>query len=161
MRATKILVMMGLMLSTLVFVIPVQAQPQPIKVLIVDETQTLLESLQVNILVKTARQFPTLSVDARFIEVESSFDNPLAKTDLQLKKYDLIVIVPLELNLLQTIWLVSRHPSTWSSQMSLAFVQLRSLIEQVFAQTGQKTMDVTQDWMPAFLAGIFQQSGWL
>ena len=97
MRATKISVMAGLVFSVLAFVIPVQAQQlQPIKVLIIDETQTLLESLQVNVLVKLARQFPTLSVDAHFIEVESSFDNPLAKTDLQPKKYDLILIIPLD-----------------------------------------------------------------
>lgn len=134
-------------------------QTNPVHVLIIDETQTLVESFQVNALIHLARQMPNLAVEARFVQVESSFQNPLPQPAAQ--RYDLIVVVPKTLAELKALWLMSRNLSELSVNVLAAFRSLKSLIERIFEPERGQPLDITQDIGVAFFAAIFQKRGWL
>ncbi len=138
----------------------IQGQPAPLRVLIVDETRTLLASFQVNALIITLRAMPGFSVAAQFAEVETGMEVPPLK-NVTGKSFDLIVIVPRNLEELQQIWLITRPWNELAPPVQSSVQTVAQVVGKIFGSTGVHPRDVTQDLVPGWFAAIFQQMGLL
>ncbi len=139
----------------------VQAQEAPVRVLVIDETKTFQESLQVNALVGLLKGNPAFAVTARLAEVASPLDLPLQGQSLE-TRFDLVVLVPLDLARGKTVWLFGRpYFEQKEPQVAQAAQALRGMLSQVFAPQGASVRGVGDDLFPAIVAGFFLKHGWL
>ena len=154
-------VTLALILS-LVWVPTLKAQdaPGPVQVLVVDETRTLFASFQVNALVQTLRGMSNLSVAAQFVEVDSGIDLPPLK-HVDGKHFDVVVIVPRELDQFGQIWLITRPWNALTPSVQTAVGTIANTVEAIFGNTGVHPRNVNQDLVPAWFAAIFQRLGLL
>lgn len=137
-----------------------QSEPAPVRVLIVDETRTLFASFQVNALVQVLRGMPGLSVAAQFVEVDSGLELPPLK-NVAGKRFDVIVIVPRQLEEFRQIWLITRPWNTLAPSLQAAVTTMAQTVEAIFGNTDVHPRNVNQDLVPAWFAAIFQQMGLL
>ncbi len=152
-------VTLALILSLLcVPTLKAQDAPGPIRVLVVDETRTLFASFQVNALVQTLRGMTNLSVAAQFVEVDSGIDMPPLK-NVDGKRFDVVVIVPRELDQFGQIWLITRPWNELTPSVQTAVGTIADTIEAIFGKTGVHPVNVNQDLVPGWFAAIFQRLG--
>lgn len=137
-----------------------QAEPGPVQVLVVDETRTLFASFQVNALVQTLRGISNLSVAAQFVEVDSGMDLPPLKNVAD-KRFDVLVIVPRELEQFGQIWLITRPWNELTPSVQTAVGTIAGRVETIFGNTGVHPRNVNQDLVPGWFAAIFQRLGLL
>jgi len=136
------------------------AQPEPLKVLIIDETRTLTASFQVNALILALRAQPALAVAAQFAKVPSGMEFPPLKK-LDGRRFDLIVIVPRKLNEFHQIWLITRPWNELSPALQTTVGAIAQVIEKIFGPGGVHPRDVRQDLVPGWFAAIFERLGLL
>ena len=87
-------------LAALALGVVANAQPEAageaVRLLIVDETKTLLSTMRVGGLVGVLKASGLFVVDVRFADAESSWDDPLAgeARGSDLEPYDLLLVIP-------------------------------------------------------------------
>ncbi|OGF56161.1 MAG: hypothetical protein A2Z21_10490 [Candidatus Fraserbacteria bacterium RBG_16_55_9] len=139
-----------------------QADAPKVQLLLVDETQTLQASILVQVLAQTLIRTGLFELQAKIVNVQSSFDDPLGPNPTD-KQYELILIIPrgLEDGSLREIWMVTK-PITFGTRPELltAIQTIKSLIEQG-TEGRLKAIGVMDDFAPAWFAAIFAWHGWL
>ena len=139
-----------------------QAQPEPVQMLLVDETQTLQASLLVNVMAAALQETGLFEIEAVFPDVESSFDDPLGENTTG-RVYEMIVIVPREEELrnLRQIW-IATCPLTHETRPEI--LQGVRLIQQMLEERAQgllRALSVRDDALPGYFASLFEKHGWL
>ena len=143
------------------FSVTAYAQENPVQVLIIDETKTFTESIQVNVLVGLLKQNSQLEVSARLVDVATGLDLPFHTGELN-ERFDLVVLIPLDLGASRTIWLFGRpFYETKEPSAAQAALLVRGLLERVFALQQAVVKGTQDDLFPALLAGFFLKNGWL
>jgi hypothetical protein len=144
-----------------ILTVPVFAQA-PIDILIIDETETLLESIAVNIIAAMLRQETELfgQVDAIISTVDSPFDLPVRENTMN-RSYDLVIIAPKGVLDLKQIWLVTPTYIEQLPELSAAIDFLSGLAEQLSGQFEFEAnlLNVSHDLFIGILAGYFCQLG--
>ncbi len=143
---------------------PVWAQTETIDVLVIDETESLTESLAVNIIIGMLRQEIDLfsSVDAVIAKVNSPFDLPICNK-VNDKTYDLIIVAPKGVISLGEIYLVTEaYPQTYSD-LSQAIEFLKVLRESLISQfkIDIQLRDVNNSFFAGLLSSYFERMGLL
>lgn len=138
------------------------SSPAPVEMLLVDETQTLQASLLVNLLAATLQRTGLFEIEAQFVDVPSSFDDPLGE-NLTDARYELILIVPREqeLEALRQLW-IATCPLTHQTRPGLlqGVRTIQQLVEE--GSRGQlRAVSVTDDAIPGYFATLFEKHGWL
>ncbi len=139
-----------------------RAQPEPVRMLLVDETQTLQASLLVNAMAAALQETGLFEIEAVFPEVASSFDDPLGENTTG-RVYEMIVIVPREEELrnLRQIW-IATCPLTHETRPEI--LQGVELIQQMLEERAQgllRAVSVRDDALPGYFAALFEKHGWL
>lgn len=137
---------------------------QPIDVLVVDETETLVESLAVNLIVGLLQQEPTLfgQIDTVFATVASAYDLPLRENPSG-HCYQLVIVAPKNVLQLHKIWIATApFPQNYAAvQAALTFLRaLGAELSQRF-NVEIKLVDVNEDGFVGILASFFQRLGLL
>ncbi len=135
--------------------------PQTVRLLLVDETKTLENSMRVQVLASLAKKTGQFALSARIADVASSFDHPLAgqRPDTA---YDIVMVFPkgLDDDTVNQVWIVTRPiDRNMRSQVKTALTILHGLGQKVFP--GISFADVTQDLIPGYFAALLIQEGWL
>ena len=161
-KRVVLVVLLGLFLWSGGGVTLSQAAPQKVELLLVDETRTLQASILVQILAQTLNATGLFNLQAKIVNVQSSFDDPLGPNPTD-KQYELILIIPrgLEDGSLQELWLVTQ-PITFGTRPELltAIQTIKTLIAQGTAGR-LKAIGVMDDMLPAWFGAIFTWHGWL
>jgi hypothetical protein len=139
-----------------------QARPEPVRTLLVDETQTLQASLLVNAMAAALQETGLFAIEAVFPEVESSFDDPLGENTTG-RVYEMIVIVPREeeLRALRQIW-IATCPLTHETRPEI--LQGVELIQRMLEERARgllRALSVRDDALPGYFAALFEKHGWL
>lgn len=139
-----------------------QADDVPLDLLIVDETQTVEASLFVNTAAGVLKGTGLFNVEAKFVNVNSSFDDPLGPNGTD-DVYDVIAIVPraLDQRELSQIWLATCPYSPGGpDELQRGVETIQELVDE--RSQGQLTaLGVHDDALPALFATIFAHHGWL
>jgi len=154
-----------LLLSVLVLVgwfsVAAQAEQPLVRLLIVDETKSFGESVQVNILAGLLQQSGLFDITARFVDVSSSLDLPLQEGALS-ERFDLVIVIPLKLGQIHTIWMFGRpYYQAHEPHVAQAAQVLRGLLEKVFSLQQTVVKGIEDGLFPALVAGVFLRYGWL
>ena len=135
---------------------------QPVRMLLVDETQTLQASLLVNLLAATLQRTGLFEIEAQFVDVPSSFDDPLGINPSE-RRYELILIIPREqeLEAIRQLWIATCPLTHQTRPELLQGVQtIQRLIEE--GSQGQlRAVSVNDDAIPGYFATLFMKHGWL
>ncbi len=162
MRQTLAILLIGLLLLSGGGVAGSQAEMEKVDLLLVDETQTLQASILVQILAQALKNTGLFQLEAKWANVQSSFDDPLGSNSTG-EQYEMILIVPrgLEDGSLRQLWIATRpitHQTRWEILAGIQAIQ--ALIEQ--GSQGQlQAVGVMEDLIPAWFAAIFARNGWL
>jgi hypothetical protein len=137
-----------------------EASPK-VRLLLVDETKTLENSMRVQVLASLAKKTGQFELSARFADVVSSFDHPLAgkRPDAA---YDVVVVFPkgLDDGTVNQVWILTRPiDRDMRPEVKTALAILHGLGQKVFP--GVPFADVTQDLIPGYFAALLIQEGWL
>ncbi len=139
-----------------------QDEEAPLDLLIVDETQTFEASLFVNMAAGALKQTGMFNVEAKFVDVDSSFDDPLGPNETD-QVYDVIAIVPraLEQRELMQLWLATcPYLPGGPDELQRGVATIQELVAG--RSQGQLTaLGVHDDAAPALFATIFANHGWL
>jgi len=139
-----------------------QADEAPLDLLIVDETKTFEASLLVNTAAGALKQTGMFSVKAKFVDVSSSFDDPLGPNETDVV-YDVIVIVPraLEQRDLMQVWVATcPYLPDGPDELQHGVETVQDLVDA--RSQGQLTaLGVHDDALPALFATILANHGWL
>ena len=147
----------------------VRAQPQPdgaaLKLLLVDETQTVEDSLFVNFLGTALRRMSLFDIESSFVTVASRFSDPLGRNE-DARRYDIIVLVTAEPDLAgkRHIWLVTCPRRFVSAEVINAVETVSTAFQRITRQAPQARFEValaSDPRQPAFFTPLFQRSGWL
>lgn len=138
-----------------------QAEAEKFALLIVDETKTFSSSIRVQVLASLLKKTGQFELFAKFVEVSSSFDDPLQGLEPD-RRYDLILIIPrgIDDNTVRQLWVVSRPFPEISEGLRRAIGLLKQLAGRVFTGAAE-AVDVTDDLIPGYFATIFIREGWL
>jgi hypothetical protein len=151
-----------LLISTASASLPAQQASQPVDLLLVDETQTFQGSLLVNLLAATLKRTGLFAIEAKFVEVSSSFDDPLGANTTD-RRYEMVLVIPLgvEQGILRQIWIVT-CPLTHATRP--AILEAIETIQQLVAEGSRgliEAVGVRDDAIPGFFATLFERGGWL
>ena len=139
-----------------------QVDGDKLNVLIVDETKTFEASLFVNMAAGALKQTGMFNVEATFVDVDSSFDDPLGPNESG-SVYDIIAIVPraLEKRELTQIWLATcPYLPGGPDRLQRGVETIQDLVAE--QSRGVLTaLGVHDDGVPGFFATIFSNNGWL
>lgn len=146
-----------------IWVSPVLAQ-EPIDVLVVDETESLTESLAVNIIIGLVRQEVDVfsSVDAVIAKVKSPFDLPFhAKPNG--KDYDMVIVAPKGVMELGEIYLVTEAYPQTCEKLKRAMTFLETLGKDLNDQFNLNIQikDVNTSFFAGLLSTYFYHLGLL
>lgn len=151
-----------LVLAVFFWVSPALADP--IDVLVVDETESLVESLAVNLIVGLLKAETTLfdQVETVFATVDSPYDLPFDQSPSQ-QRFDLIIVVPKGTLQVGRIWLVTapfpqNDPPTHNALLFLR--ELGNRLSQQF-NLSLTLLDVNQDGFVGLLSTFFSRLGLL
>ncbi len=138
------------------------APSRPVRMLLVDETQTLQASLLVNLLAATLQRTGLFEIEAQFVDVPSSFDDPLGENPTD-ARYELILIIPREqeLEAMRQLW-IATCPLTHQTRTEL--LQGVQTIQQLIEEGSQgqlRAVSVNDDAIPGYFATLFEKHGWL
>lgn len=138
------------------------AEPQKVELLLVDETRTLQTSLMVQVFAKALKDTGLFNLEAKFVDVKSSFDDPLGPNEGD-KKYEMILVIPraLEEGSFKHLWIVTRPINHNTRAEVLEGIQtIKNIIHQ--GSRGQfQAVGVMDDLIPALFSTIFTRNGWL
>ncbi len=138
------------------------AEPQKVELLLVDETKTLQASILVQILAKALKDTGLFNLEAKFVDVKSSFDDPLGHNEGD-KKYEMILIIPRarEEGSFRHRWIVTRPINHGMRAEVLTGIQtIKNIIHR--GSSGQlQAVGVMDDLIPALFSTIFARNGWL
>ena len=162
-RALSVLLLVGLVLAA--GGTPLSAQDDDeakLDLLIVDETKTFEASLFVNMAAGVLKQTGMFNVEAKFVDVASSFDDPLGPNESD-TVYDIIAVVPqaLERRELTQLWLATcPYLPGGPDELQRGVETVRDLVAE--RSQGQLTaVGVHDDAVPGLFATIFANHGWL
>lgn len=129
--------------------------------LIVDETKTFSSSIRVQVLASLLNKSGQFELSARFVDVPSSFADPLQGLEPD-RRYDLILIIPrgIDDGTVRQLWVVSRPFHEISEGLREAIALLKQLAGRVFTGAAE-AVDVTDDLIPGYFATLFIREGWL
>ena len=134
----------------------------PLDLLIVDETQTIEASLFVNMAAAVLKGTGMFNVEAKIVDVDSSFDDPLGPNETD-RVYDIIVVVPraLDQRRLMQIWLATcPYLAGGPDVLERGVATIQDLVAE--RSQGQLTaLGVHDDAVPGLFATIFDHHGWL
>lgn len=134
----------------------------PLQVLIVDETDGLVESLAVNAIAGLLKQQTQLfgTVDAVIAPVGSPFDLPFLRNPTG-KRYDLVIVAPKGVLQLKEIWLATASYPQRRSELMAAMEFLHTLAEQFGVQfkLQLELQDISQNLFVGILSGYFVRLG--
>lgn len=138
-----------------------QSTPMKLRVLLVDETKSFLSTMRVGALAGVLKNTGMADVDAKMVDVDSSYVDPLAALSVPELPYDLILIVPAGIDdaSVAQIWLVTRYFDKTTPQYAL-LAGLSEIVDQVF-QGAAVAVDVSEDLWPAGYASLYLAEGWL
>lgn len=158
-KRTAIAVLIGLLLGTSWGL----AQPQgKVDLLLVDETQTLQASLLVQIYAKVLQETGLFNFEAKIVNVQSSYDDPLGTNPTD-KKYELVLIVPrgIEDGSVPQIWMITRPIHSGARpEIAEALQTIKKMVDQ--GSGGQfKALGVMEDAALGIFATTFDRNGWL
>jgi len=150
----------GLALSLMLFV---TAWGQaPLKVLIVDETEGLVESLAVNAIAGLLKQQTQLfaTVDAVIAPVGSPFDLPFLENPTG-KRYDLVIVAPKGVLELKEIWLATASYPQRRAELMAGIDFLQGLAQQFGVQFKLELalQDMSENLFVGILSGYFVRLG--
>jgi hypothetical protein len=141
-----------------------QAVPEVSRLLVVDETKTFASTMRVVGLVKLLKGVGLFEVDVQLVDVESSYDDPLAgrRLDPAVEPYDLMLIVPrgVDDGSVRTIWIVSDGLILLAPHVQVGVATLSELTDLVFDGLGA-AIDVYEDLFPGFLWALYVNEGWM
>jgi len=141
-----------------------QPAPEPIRVLVVDETKTFDSTMRVAGLVGALRLVGLFDVGVALADVASSYDDPLAgrEPDEGGELYDLIVVLPrgLDDGSIRQIWIVSAGLDDLSPSVAAALDIASGIVDRVFTGIGEAT-DVSEDLWPCLLWAVYSTNGWI
>ena len=131
------------------------------RLLLIDETKTFTSTMRVGALAGILRKTGMVDVTVRLVDVESSYDDPLAGFATAEEPYDIILIIPkgLDDGSVAQIWLVTRFFEEESPE-DIGLAALSGIIDQIF-QGLATAIDVSEDLWPAGYAALYLQQGWL
>jgi len=134
---------------------------EPFRLLIVDETQTFGSTIRLQVLARLVNKTGWFELTAKFVRVESSFDDPLRGEEPD-RRYDVILILPkgIDDGTVRQLWVVTRPWIELPESLRAAVEQLKALADGVF-QGAATAVDVTDDLIPAYFAALFLKEGWL
>jgi hypothetical protein len=140
---------------------PGDSPPEPFRLLIVDETQTFGSSIRLQVLASLLNRTGLFELTAKFVQVESSFDDPLQGEEPD-RRYDAILIIPkgVDDGTVRQLWVVTRAWTELPEALRSAIGQLKAMANEVFQGTAT-AVDVTEDLIPAYFATLFTREGWL
>jgi hypothetical protein len=129
--------------------------PEPVRLLVIDETHSIQSSLQIGQFALALRATNLFDMDARTnIPIYGNSSG---------WAYDLVLIVPESPS---QLWIVTADlPATLSPSVQAAFQVLKKTALLVYE--GERTLDarsvvdVTEDLFPAIYGGLLVQNGWL
>ena len=138
-----------------------QDQGERFALLIVDETKTFSSSIRVQVLASLLNKSGKFALSARFVDVPSSFADPLRGLEPD-RRYDLILIIPrgIDDGTVRQLWIASRPFPEISEGLRGAIALLKQLAGRVFIGAAE-AVDVTDDLIPGYFATIFIREGWL
>ncbi|MFB6285275.1 MAG: hypothetical protein ABEK03_01685 [Candidatus Bipolaricaulia bacterium] len=161
-RVVIVLLFGALLLASAGSSLGAQADDAPLDLLIVDETKTFEASLLVNTAASALKQTGMFNVEAKFVDVNSSFDDPLGLNKTG-SVYDVIVIVPraLEQRDLMQVWVATcPYLPGGPDELKRGVETVQDLVDA--RSQGQLTaLGVHDDALPALFATIFANHGWL
>jgi len=135
--------------------------PPRVRLLLVDETKTLENSMRVQVLASVAKKTGQFELSATIVDVVSSFDHPLTGQRPH-TAYDVIVVLPkgLDDDTLNQVWILTRPiDRDMRPEVKTAIAILHGLGQKVFP--GISFTDVTQDLIPGYFAALLIREGWL
>ena len=136
----------------------------PIDVLVIDETESLIESLAVNLIVGLLKAETTLfaRVETVFATVDSAYDFPFNESPTD-QRFDLIIVIPKGALQVGRIWLVTvPFPQNYPPiQNALLFLrELGNRLSQQF-NLSLALLDVNEDGFVGLLSTFFSRLGLL
>jgi len=138
------------------------AEPQQVELLLVDETKTLQASLMVNAFAKALKDTGLFNLEAKFVDVKSSFDDPLGPNGGD-KRYEMILVIPraVEDGSFKQLWIVTQPINHGTRAEVLEGIQaIKNIVHQ--GSGGQfAAVGVMDDLIPALFSAIFALNGWL
>jgi len=141
-----------------------QELPSTIRVLLIDETKTFTSTMKVAGTIGALRQMGLFDVSVRLANVDTDYADPLAgiAPESDQEPFDFILILPrgLDTKTGVSIWLVSDGFNVLSSFARGAVDLVSTVVDQVFAGSGQ-TIDVSEDLWPGFLQAAYVLKGWM
>ena len=141
-----------------------QELPPTIRVLLIDETKTFTSTMKVAGTIGALRQMGLFDVSVRLADVDTDYADPLAgiAPESDQEPFDFILILPrgLDTKTGVSIWLVSDGFNVLSSFARGAVNLVSTVVDQVFAGSGQ-TIDVSEDLWPGFLQAAYVLKGWM
>lgn len=131
------------------------------RLLIVDGTRTFASTMRIGALAGILRQSGIVDVSVKFVDVESSYQDPLANIAVADQPYDIILIIPsgIDDGSMRQIWLVSRFFASGSAEHA-GLAALSGIIDQIFHGIAE-AIDVSEDLFPGFFAALYLMQGWL
>lgn len=141
-----------------------QELPPTVRVLLIDETKTFTSTMKVAGTIGALRQMGLFDLSVRLADVETDYSDPLAGIlpEKDQEPFDLILILPrgLDTRTDVSIWLVSNALNTLSPFTLGAVDLISTVVDQVFASSGQ-TMNVSEDLWPGLLQASYVLKGWM
>ena len=138
--------------------------PQPVRLLLVDETKTFASTMRVGALAKVVRGTQMFDLSVRLVDVVSSYADPLEVETIEegTSPFQIILIVPrgIDDGSVNQIWLVTRSFEEIALPVRAAIGALSTIVDQVF-QGVAESIDVSEDLWPALAAALYCSQGWL
>ena len=138
------------------------AFPQPVRLLLIDETKTFTATMRVGALAKVVRNTKMFDLSVKLVDVTSSYADPLEAETIEegTSPYQIILIVPrgIDNGSVDQIWLVTRSLEEISQPLQAAIGALSTIVDQVFQGIAEAT-DVSEDLFPGFFAALYLQKG--
>lgn len=155
-------------LAALALGVVANAQPETaceaVRLLVVDETKTLLSTMRVGGIVGILKASGQFVVDVRFADVESSWDDPLAgeTRGSDLEPYDLLLVIPrgIDDGSADWIWVLSDGPMLLPPHVSGGIDLIAQIVSQVFEGNVRPT-GVYDDLLLGFLYEFYVMEGWM
>jgi hypothetical protein len=133
-----------------------------VRLLLVDETKTFISTMRVGALAGALKGSRLFEVSVRLVDVESSYEDPLAGASSDQAPFDIILILPrgLDDRSVSQIWVVSGGLDELAPSVRAGLAGASQVLDQVFQGIGE-AIDVSEDLWPGLLAALYLQEGWL
>jgi len=161
---------LGLFLVLAIVVLSAAAGAQPetesptIRLLIVDETKTFLSTMRVGALVGVLKGAGLFEVDVKFVDVATSWDDPLdgETLDPDLEPYDIVVVIPIGIDDGTVDWvlLVSGPPPLLDPSVLGGLGMIGQITAQVF-EGNVRAVGIADHLLVALLYGVYSAEGWM